>query len=139
MDNDYKKFSKRRMLEIIHKEGIAFVKTNLGDNYIIRKADIANFNTLESRKTDNKIEMEFFFPQIDEPVLVTVGTNFKKVNPLLKYQIIGRVSFLEKTKLVIRNVKVFDLEEFYKFNENELGNEKKIAKEFEKFYKQYLD
>ena len=35
-------------------------------------------------------------------------------------------------------IKIFDLEEFNKLNQNEIGNEKKIAKEFDKLYRKYL-
>lgn len=137
-DIEYRKYSKRRMIEILHKEGLVFVKTSLGDKYIIRKADIADFIVIESRATNNKEKMEFSFPQIDEPVLITVGTFFKKANPILKAEIIGRVSFLERFNLRTRFIKVFDLEEFSKFNEKDIGNGKKIAKEFDKLYRKYL-
>lgn len=137
-DIEYRKYSKRRMLEILHKEGLAFVKTSLGDKYIIRKADIADFIIIESRATNNKEKMEFSFPQIDNPVLITIGTSFQKINPILKAEIIGRVSFLERFNLRTRFIKVFDLEEFSKFNEKDIGNEKKIGKEFDKLYRKYL-
>lgn len=137
-DIEYRKYSKRRMLEILHKEGLVFVKTSLGDKYIIRKADIADFIIIESRATNNKEKMEFSFPQIDKPVLITIGTSFQKINPILKSEIIGRVSFLEKFEMRPKIIKIFDLEEFNKLNKNEIGNEKKIAKEFDKLYRKYL-
>ncbi len=137
-DVEYRKYSRRRMLEILHKEGITYVKTSIGDKYIIKKADIADFIIIESRATNNKEKMEFYFPQIDKPVLVTMGTFFKEANPILKAEIIGRVSFLEKFNLRSRFIKVFDLKEFSKFNEEDIGNEKKIAKEFDKLYRKYL-
>lgn len=34
---DYKKYSKKEFLKILKKDGILFVKTNLGNKYIIKK------------------------------------------------------------------------------------------------------
>ena len=47
-------------------------------------------------------------------------------------------SFLEKFEMRPKIIKIFDLEEFNKLNQNEIGNEKKIAKEFDKLYRKYL-
>jgi len=135
---EYRKYSKKRMIEILHREGIASVVTSLGDRYIIRKADIADFLIIEAYRTDKKEEIKFYFPQIEVPVLITLGTFFKSVNPILKGEIIGRVSFLERFQIKPRPVKIFDLKEFDKFNDIELGNEKRRIKDFKKFYEKYL-
>ena len=62
---EYKKYKKDELLKIIKTEGILLVHTSLGDHYIIRKKDLADFIMLESERTDYSADMKIFLPDFD--------------------------------------------------------------------------
>ena len=67
MDNiKYKKYTKNELLKILKDDGILFAKTSLGDHYIIKKNDLADFIVLEAQRTGHAAEMYFFMPGISD-------------------------------------------------------------------------
>lgn len=49
---DYKKYSKKEFLKILKKDGILFVKTNLGNKYIIKKVILLTLLCLNQKEQD---------------------------------------------------------------------------------------
>ncbi len=138
MDNkSYKKYSKKEFLKILENDGILFVKTNLGDKYIIKKNDIADFIMLESKRTGHKAEMYFFMPGIAKPVITTYGCFLNRANPIFREEIINRLVSLQTTNTKPKNVKIFDTNLFYKMVDNkEISNN---ISNFEQLYKKYSE
>ena len=46
----YELYTREEMSEIANKEGFLFVETSNGDNYEIRKSDVADFIVLEAER-----------------------------------------------------------------------------------------
>ncbi len=136
MDNiKYKKYTKNELLKILKDDGILFVKTNLGDRYIIKKNDLADFIILEAQRTGHTAEMSFFMPGIAGAVITTYGWFLNKANPILREEIINRLVLLETTDKKPKNVKVFDTDTFYKMvDNNEVGND---IENYDTLYKKY--
>ena len=133
----YKKYTKKQMLNIIQNDAFLFVETNLGDNYIIKKQDLSDFIVLEALRTGHIAELKIYIPGIDEPVLTTFGWFLNKANPILREEIIERLILLQTTNIKPQRVKIFDNEEFIKFNKKQMGIENGKVKNFDKFYKKY--
>ena len=133
----YKKYTKKQMLNIIQNDAFLFVETNLGDNYIIKKQDLSDFIVLEALRTGHIAELKIYIPGIDEPVLTTFGWFLNKANPILREEIIERLILLQTTNIKPQKVKIFDNEEFIKFNKKQMGVENGKVKNFDKFYKKY--
>ena len=87
----YRKYTKNELLEILKKDGILFVKTNLGNKCIIKKHDLADFIILEAQRTGHAVEMSFFMPGISGVVMSTYGWFLNKANPVLREEIIDRL------------------------------------------------
>lgn len=134
----YKTYNKMEMLDIIKKEGFLFVETNLGDNYIIRLKDLADFIMLEAQRTGQVAEISFYMPGIDEPVITTFGCFLNKANPILREEIINRLVLLQTTNKKPKNVKIFDTDIFNKLSPQEMGIENHQVKNFNKFYSKYV-
>lgn len=134
----YKTYTKKQMLNIIQKEGIVFVDTNLGDHFIIKISDIPDFIMLEAIRTDCVAELRMYIPGIDEPILTTFGCFLNKVNPLLREKIIDRLVLLQTTDEEPKKVKVFNNDIFINFSSKEKGIENGKVKNFDKFYKKYV-
>ena len=134
----YKKYSKKQMLKIIQKYGFLFVETNLGDDYIISKNDIADFIMLESQRTCYTADMEFYIPSIYEPVLTTLGCFLDKINTILREEIIDRLVLLQTTNIKPKNIKIFDNEMFIKLSPKEKGIIDGKVNNFAKLYEKYI-
>lgn len=105
----YKEYTKKEFLEIFKKEGILFVETNLGDEYIIKKSDLADFIILEAKRTEDDVEISFFMPEISDAVMNTYGCFINQANPVLREEIIDRLVLLQTTDKKPNNVKIFDV------------------------------
>lgn len=136
--NTYKEYSKWKMLNIIRKMPILFVETSLNDAYVIRKKDIADFIILESERTGHHIEMEFYMPGIDEPVLTTFGWFLNTINPLLRVEILHRLTLLQTRKKRPKKVKIFNNDKFSNMSSLEMGIENGQIKNFDNFYTKYI-
>lgn len=136
MDNiKYKKYTKNELLKILKDDGILFVKTSLGDRYIIKKNDLADFIILEAQRTGHTAEMSFFMPGIAGAVITTYGWFLNKANPILREEIINRLVLLQTTDKKPKNVKVFDTDTFYKMvDNNEVDND---IENYDTLYKKY--
>lgn len=134
----YKKYSKREMLNIIAKDGFLFVETSLGDNYIIKLKDIADFIILEAMRTGHFTEMKFYMPGIDDPVITTFGWFLNKANPLLREEIIHRLVLLQTTNKKPKKVKIFNIKIFNNMSTIEKEIENGQVKNFDKFYSKYV-
>lgn len=135
---NYKKYSKWRMLNIMRKMPILFVETSLNDAYVIRKKDVADFIILEAERTGHRIEMDFYMPGLDEPVLSTFGWFLNTINPLLRKEIIHRLVMLQTRNKRPKKVKVFDNAKFSTMSGLEMGIENGQVKNFDKFYRKYI-
>lgn len=136
MDNiKYKKYTKNELLKILKDDGILFVKTSLGDRYIIKKNDLADFIILEAQRTGHTAEMSFFMPGIAGAVITTYGWFLNKANPILREEIINRLVLLQTTDKKPKNVKVFDTDTFYNMvDNNEVDNN---IENYDTLYKKY--
>lgn len=135
---EYKTYTKTQMIEIIKKEGFLFVETNLGDNYIIRLKDLADFIILEAQRTGHVAEMSFYMPGVDGPVITTFGWFLNKANPLLREEIIKRLVTLQTTDKKPKNIKIFNTDIFMGLSPEEMGIENHQVKNFSKFYSKYV-
>lgn len=133
----YKVYSRKQMLKIIQEDGFLFVETNLGNKYVIRKKDLADFIILEALRTGHIAQMEVYMPGIDSPVITTFGWFLNKANPLLREEIIKRLVLLQTTNTKPRNVRVFDNDMFNKLNSNDMGIIDGKVKNFDKLYRKY--
>ena len=120
----YRKYTKNELLEILKKDGILFVKTNLGNKCIIKKHDLADFIILEAQRTGHAVEMSFFMPGISGVVMSTYGWFLNKANPVLREEIIDRLVLLKKKKKKPKKVKIFDTDIFENMlDNNEIDND----------------
>lgn len=131
----YEKYTKNELLEILKKDGILFVKTNLGDKYIINKNDLSDFIILEAQRTGHTAEISFFMPGITGAVITTYGWFLNRANPLLREEIIDRLVLLQTTDEDPRNVKIFDTDTFTNMlDNNEIEND---IQNYDKLYQKY--
>lgn len=120
----YEKYTKNELLEILKKDGILFVETNLRDKYIIKKNDLADFIILEAQRTEHAVEMSFFMPGISGVVMSTYGWFLNKANPVLREEMIDRLVLLQTTEKEPRKVKIFDTDIFENMlDNNEVDND----------------
>ncbi len=138
-DIKYNQYSKRKMLKIIQEDGILFVETNLGDNYIISKKDLADFIVLETIRTNQVAEISVYMPGIDDSVITTFGWFLNKSNKLLREEIIDRLVLLQTTNTKPKKIKIFNNDIFIALSPEEMGIENGYVKNFDKFYKKYVD
>lgn len=132
---NYKKYSKKEFLKILEEDGILFVSTSYGNRYIIKKSDIADFIMIESKREGYSSDMSFFMPGIDDPVVTTYGCFLNEANPIFREEIIDRLILLQTTDEKAKDIKIFDIDLFYKMiDDNEISNN--IAN-FDKLYKKY--
>ena len=131
----YEKYTKNELLEILKKDGILFVETNLGDKYIINKNDLSDFIILEDQRTGHTAEISFFMPGITGAVITTYGWFLNRANPLLREEIIDRLVLLQTTDEEPRNVKIFDTDTFTNMlDNNEIEND---IQNYDKLYQKY--
>ena len=120
----YRKYTKNELLEILKKDGILFVKTNLGNKCIIKKGDLADFIILETERTGHAVEMSFFMPGISGVVMSTYGWFLNKANPVLREEMIDRLVLLQTTEKKPKKVKTFDTDIFENMlDNNEIDND----------------
>ena len=120
----YRKYTKNELLEILKKDGILFVKTNLGNKCIIKKDDLADFIILEAQRMGHAVEMSFFMPGISGVVMSTYGWFLNKANPVLREEIIDRLVLLQTTEIEPKRVKIFDTDLFENMlDNNEIDND----------------
>ena len=114
----YEKYTKNELLKILKKDGILFIETNLGDNYIINKNDLADFIILEAQRTGHTAEISFFMPGINGAVITTYGWFLNKANPLLREEIIDRLVLLQQFEVEPKDIKVIIEDMYEKVEEN---------------------
>lgn len=134
----YKMYTRKQMLEIIQKEGFLFVDTSLENHFIIKICDIPDFIMLESIRTGHVAKLKMYIPGVDEPVLTTFGCFLNRVNPLLREEIIDRLTLLQTTNKRPKKVKIFDNDMFINFSTEEQGIENGKVENFDKFYRKYV-
>ena len=132
----YKEYTKKQMLNILIKKPIIFVETSLNDAYVIRKKDIADFIILQAERTGHHIEMDFYMPGIDEPVATTFGWYLNTINPLLRKEIIHRLTLLQTGKRTPKRIKIFNTQIFDNMSDKEMGIDGEF-KNFDKLYGKY--
>ena len=131
----YKKYTKNELLKILKEDGILFVETNLGDKYIIKKDDLADFIILEAQRTGYAVEMSFFMPGISGVVMSTYGWFLNKANPVLREEIIDRLVLLQTTEKKPKKVKIFDTDIFENMlDNNEIDND---IQNYDELYEKY--
>ena len=133
----YFKYTKKEMLEIIQNEPFLFVETSLNDFYIIKKRDLIDFIISESYRTGHIAKMNFYFPGIDDPILITYGWYIHSINPILKDEIIKPLIFSQNIKRKLKKIKVFDIDIFNNMSAQELGIKNGKINNFDKYYKKY--
>lgn len=131
----YEKYTKNELLKILKKDGILFVRTNLGDKYIIKKNDLPDFIILEAQRTGHTAKISFFMPGIAGAVITTYGWFLDRANPLLREEIIDRLVLLQTTDKEPKKVKVFDTDIFFNMlDNNEIDND---IQNYDKLYRKY--
>ncbi len=131
----YAKYTKNELQKILKEDGILFVKTNIGDKYIIKKDDLADFIILEAQRTGHIAEMSFFMPGINGTVMTTYGWFLNRANPLLRKEIIDRLVLLQTTDKKPKNIKIFDTDVFLNMlDRNEIDND---IQNYDKLYRKY--
>lgn len=135
----YELYTREEMSEIAKKEGFLFVETSNGDNYEIRKSDVADFIVLESKRCGYAVDIKMYVPNcyIEEPFVSTYGYFLNRVNQSFREEIIERLIKLQTTNITPRKVKVFDNDIFEKMTLQELGEEEGKTLQYDKFYKKY--
>ena len=119
----YELYTREEMSEIANKEGFLFVETSNGDNYEIRKSDVADFIVLEAERCGHAVDIKMYVPnyEIEEPFVSTYERLIK----------------LQTTNTKPRKVKVFDNGIFEKMTLEELGEKEGKTLQYDKFYKKY--
>ena len=135
----YELYTREEMSEIAKKEGFLFVETSNGDNYEIRKSDVADFIVLEAKRCGYAVDKKMYVPNcyIEEPFVSTYGYFLNRVNQSFREEIIERLIKLQTTNITPRKVKVFDNDIFEKMTLQELGEEEGKTLQYDKFYKKY--
>ncbi len=135
----YELYTREEMSEIAKKEGFLFVETSNGDNYEIRKSDVADFIVLEAKRCGYAVDIKMYVPNcyIEEPFVSTYGYFLNRVNQSFREEIIERLIKLQTTNINPRKVKVFDNDIFEKMTLQELGEEEGKTLQYDKFYKKY--
>ena len=135
----YELYTREEMSEIAKKEGFLFVETLNGDNYEIRKSDVADFIVLEAKRCGYAVDIKMYVPNcyIEEPFVSTYGYFLNRVNQSFREEIIERLIKLQTTNITPRKVKVFDNDIFEKMTLQELGEEEGKTLQYDKFYKKY--
>ena len=135
----YELYTREEMSEIAKKEGFLFVETSNGDNYEIRKSDVADFIVLEAKHCGYAVDIKMYVPNcyIEEPFVSTYGYFLNRVNQSFREEIIERLIKLQTTNITPRKVKVFDNDIFEKMTLQELGEEEGKTLQYDKFYKKY--
>ena len=134
----YELYTREEMSEIAKKEGFLFVETSNGDNYEIRKSDVADFIVLEAKRCGYAVDIKMYVPNcyIEEPFVSTYGYFLNRVNQSFREEIIERLIKLQTTNITPRKVKVFDNDIFEKMTLQELGEEEGKTLQYDKFYQQ---
>lgn len=139
--NTYKLYTREDMSKIAKKEGFLFVETSNGDDYIIRKGDVADFIMLEAERCGHSVDMKMYVPNpdLEEPFVSTYGCFLNKINQKFREEIINRLVELQTTNAMPRKVKVFDNDIFRKMSLEELGDEVGKTIQYDKFFKKYYE
>lgn len=138
---EYEKYTRKEMSDIAKKEGFVFVETSRGDNYIIRKDDICDFIVQEAERQGHSVDMEIYVPNpdIEKPLLTTIGYFLDKINKNYRKEIIEKLIKLQTGQIKPEKVKVFDNDIFSKMSLEELGEQQGKALQFDKFFKKYYE
>lgn len=137
--NSYKLYTREEMSKIAKEEGFLFVETSKGDNYEIKKSDVADFIILESDRCNQMVNIKIYVPNpnIDDPFVSTFGRYLNTINQKFREEIIGRLVELQTTDSKPKEVKVFDNDVFLQMPLEELGEEKGKTLQYDRFYKKY--
>ena len=135
----YELYPRDEMSEIANKEGFLFVETSNGDNYEIRKSDVADFIVLEAERCGHEVDIKMYVPnyEIEEPLVSTYGCFLNRINPIFREEIIERLVELQTTNAKPKNIKIFDNDIFENMTLEELGEEEGKTLQYDKFYKKY--
>ena len=137
--NTYKVYTKEEMSKIAKEEGFLFVETSNGDNYEIRKSDVADFIMQEANRCGHIVDIYMYLPsgKTEEPFLSTMGCFLNRINQQFRTEIIERLIELQTNKVKPKKVKVFDNDIFQEMSLEELGEEEGKTLSYDKFYKKY--
>lgn len=137
--NSYKVYTREEMSKIAKEEGFLFVETSNGDNYEIRKGDVADFIILETNRCGHSVDMNIYVPNpnIEEPFISTFGCFLNRINQKFREEIIERLVKLQTGNIKPKSVKVFDNDIFSQMSIEELGEKDGCSLQYDKFYKKY--
>lgn len=137
--NSYQLYTREEMSKIAKEEGFLFVETSNGDNYEIRKQDVADFIMLEADRCGYTVDINMYVPNpnIENVFVSTFGCFLNKINQKFREEIIQRLVELQTTNIKPTKVKVFDNDIFLQMSLEELGEEEGKTLMYDKFYKKY--
>lgn len=137
--NSYQLYTREEMSKIAKEEGFLFVETSNGDNYEIRKQDVADFIMLEADRCGHTVDINMYVPNpnIEEPFVSTFGCFLNKINQKFRKEIMQRLVELQSANTKPTKVKVFDNDIFLQMSLEELGEEEGKTLMYDKFYKRY--
>lgn len=137
--NSYQLYTREEMSKIAKEEGFLFVETSNGDNYEIRKQDVADFIMLEADRCGHIVDINMYVPNpnIEEPFVSTFGCFLNKINQKFRKEIMQRLVELQSTNTKPTKVKIFDNDIFLQMSLEELGEEEGKTLMYDKFYKKY--
>ena len=129
------------MSKIAKEDGYLIVQTSNYDSYIINKNDVADFIMQESEKNGYSVDINMYIPKNKGRLLLlsTCGCFLDKINQNFRNEIIDRLVELQTTDTKPRDVKVFDNEIFLEMSLEEIGQNKELTAQYDKFYKKYFE
>ena len=139
MNNNYEKYTRQEMSDIGKNKGFYFIENSYGEYFEIAKDDLVDFIIAESKRHDQRVNLQVYVSAKDEPILTTIGYYLDKVNSKLRDEIIGRLIKLQTRQEEPKKVKVFDNEIFYQMDIQEFGEEEGKTIQFDRFFKQYYE
>lgn len=135
-EEKYQKYNIEEMKKILKEEGYCYVDTSNGNSYIISKNDIADFIMQEVEKSGHSVDIAMYAPsKFEEPILTTRGMFLDRVNLKLRGDIIERLLELQMCEEEPKEIKIFDMDEFFELDRNK----KEDKKQYNKFYKKYYE
>ena len=139
--NSYELYTREEMSKIAKEDGYLIVQTSNYDSYIINKNDVADFIMQESEKNGYSVDINMYIPKNKGRLLLlsTCGCFLDKINQNFRNEIIDRLVELQTTDTKPRDVKVLDNEIFLEMSLEEIGQNKELTAQYDKFYKKYFE
>ena len=137
----YDKYTREEMSKIAKEDGYLIVQTSNYDSYIINKNDVADFIMQESEKNGYSVDINMYIPKNNGRLLLlsTCGCFLDKINQDFRNEIIDRLVELQTTDTKPRDAKVFANEIFLEMSLEEIGQNKELTAQYDKFYKKYFE